>query len=68
MKKIATIATSATSGKASVAVPHKQYGEVLNRGKKDEVTEEDVLRWSREARELKKAGKLPVLHSLKELR
>ncbi len=32
--------------------------------KKDEVTEEDVLRWSKEARELKKKGKLRTFKSL----
>lgn len=32
------------------------------------VSEENILRWSREAKRLKKAGKLPVLRSLKELR
>jgi len=30
--------------------------------------EADVLRWSREAKKLKKAAKLPILRSLKDLR
>ena len=36
--------------------------------RKETVTEQDVLRWSREAKTLKKLGKLPVLESLKEFR
>ena len=36
--------------------------------KKELVTEENVLRWSRDARQLKKQGKLPLLRSLKEFR
>ncbi|GEM_PF-2813183 len=36
--------------------------------KKETATEEDVLRWSREARRLKRQGKLPLLKSLKDFR
>lgn len=36
--------------------------------KREAITEENVLRWSREAKKLKKAGKLPLLNSLKEFR
>lgn len=32
------------------------------------ITEEDILRWSREAKTLKRRGQLPVLKSLKALR
>ena len=34
----------------------------------EEVTEEAVLRWSREAKRLKREGRLPILHSIRELR
>ncbi|MBI3020185.1 MAG: hypothetical protein HYY60_02570 [Parcubacteria group bacterium] len=34
---------------------------------KEEITEEDVLRWSEEARELKKKGKLRTFESLIEM-
>lgn len=32
--------------------------------KKENVTEQDVLRWSREAKKLKKVGKLPLFENL----
>lgn len=53
-----------------VVIPRKEYEEYLEL-KKDRgggATEETVLRWSREAKTLRKAGKLSVLSSLKELR
>ncbi|MDP3735085.1 MAG: hypothetical protein Q8R39_01505 [bacterium] len=34
----------------------------------EEITEDTILRWSREAKVLKRAGKLPILRSLADLR
>ncbi|MFH1956695.1 MAG: hypothetical protein ABIJ28_03550 [Patescibacteria group bacterium] len=52
-----------------VIIPRKEYEDFLEIKKEERgrVTEADVLRWSKEARKLKKAGKLPTLRSLKEL-
>ena len=36
--------------------------------KDEEITEDSILRLAREAKRLYRAGKLPLLHSLKELR
>lgn len=57
-----------------VAIPHKEYARLIASAKKErgaerpEMTAEDVLRLSREAKQLHKEGKLPLLRSLKELR
>ena len=52
-----------------VIIPRKEYEDLLEFRKEEKcVTETDVLRWSKEAKKLKKAGKLPVLHSLKDFR
>ena len=37
-------------------------------GDEEEVSEDDVLRWSKEARQAKQSGALPVLNSLRDLR
>ena len=70
MKKVFTIPKKITLGEDLVVLPRREYEQMLRRAKdeKEEVTEEDVLRWSKEARELHKAGKLPILHSFKDLR
>lgn len=49
-----------------VIIPRKEYEEFLEIKKEErrQATEEDVLRWSREARKLKKAGKLPLFKNL----
>ncbi|KKU67992.1 MAG: hypothetical protein UX89_C0009G0026 [Parcubacteria group bacterium GW2011_GWA2_47_16] len=49
-----------------VVIPKKQYISLVARAE-SAVSEKDVLRWSREARTLKRAGKLPVLRSLRSL-
>lgn len=49
-----------------VVIPKKQYISLLARAE-GAVNEKDVLRWSREARALKRARKLPVLRSLRSL-
>lgn len=46
-----------------VVVPKKQFMLLVARAD-GAVTEKDVLRWSREARVLKRTRKLPVLRSL----
>jgi len=58
-----------------VAIPRKEYEllrsvfEILKeRKEKKEITENDILRWSREAKKLKKTGRLLVLRSLKDFR
>jgi len=53
-----------------VVISRKEYERLAGgrKSKKKEVTEKDVLKWSREAKQLKKAGKLHILKSLKELR
>lgn len=61
-----------------VTIPKKEYEflktarrrlEILEHVFLEEVVnEEDILRWSREARELKRKGKLSILKSLKSLR
>lgn len=40
----------------------------LKGGKLGGVTEEDILQWSLESKNLKKTGKLPMLRSLKDFR
>lgn len=49
-----------------VVIPKKQYISLVARAEST-VSEKDVLRWSREARALKRAKKLPVLRSLRSL-
>lgn len=54
-----------------VLIPRKEYEQFLRiteSGAGERVTEKDVLRWSREAKQLKKRGKLPLLRSLHDLR
>ena len=43
-----------------VVIPKKELDELIARAG-DEVTEQDVLRWSREAKRLRRAGKLSRL-------
>jgi hypothetical protein len=49
-----------------IAIPRKEYEEFLaiKKEEKTRVTEADVLRWSKEAKKLKKAGKLPLFKNL----
>ncbi len=66
-----TIPKTITKETDFVIIPRKEYEQFLrlkNPEEKETVTEEDVLGWSREAKKLKKAGKLPRLSSLKSLR
>jgi len=67
-----TISKKLSLNEDLVAIPRKEYEllrsvfEVLK--EKKEITENDILRWSGDAKKLKKAGKLLVLRSLKDLR
>ncbi len=49
-----------------VVIPKKHYISLVARAE-GVVGEKDVLRWSREARALKRAKKLPVLRALRSL-
>jgi len=55
-----------------IAIPRKEYEllrsafEILKQRK--EITENDILRWSKEAKKLKKTGRLLILRSLKDFR
>jgi len=64
-----TIPKKLTQGEELVAIPMKEYERfVAFIAKKEVIREADVLRWSKEAKKLRKAGKLPILSSLKNLR
>ncbi|MBU4298508.1 hypothetical protein KJ636_00485 [Patescibacteria group bacterium] len=60
MEKIITIPRELIKAKELVLIPREKYEELLESQK---VTEEDVLRWTKEAKILKKMGKLPKLRS-----
>lgn len=52
-----------------VLIPRREYEAFLRITRSEGlVTEKDVLRWSREAKQLKKERKLPLLRSLRDLR
>lgn len=69
---IITITKKGAKDRNLVAIPRKEYNMLLEAFKilkeKKNVTEADVLKWSKEAKKLKKQNKLPVLHSLKNFR
>jgi len=60
MEKIITIPKELAKEGELIIIPRKKYERLLE-GQK--VTEKDVLRWTKEARLLKKTGKLPKLKS-----
>lgn len=60
MGKIITIPKELAREGELVLIPRKKYEEFL---KGQKVTEKDVLRWTKEAKILKKIGKLPKLKS-----
>lgn len=59
-----TIPKTLTGREELVILPRRIFDDLLT-GRSREA---DVLRWSREAKRLKKAAKLPILRSLKDLR
>lgn len=57
-----------TKGEELVIIPRREYDRFLAIiSGNEEIKGDDVLRWSREAKRLKRAGKLPLLNSLKNL-
>ncbi len=58
MEKIITIPKELAKEGELILIPRKRYEELLGSSR---VTEEDVLRWTKEAKILKKIGKLPRL-------
>lgn len=57
-----------------VTIPREEYNDlialkkIIPTLKQEIISEHDILRWSREARTLKKKRKLPLLRSLRDLR
>ena len=49
-----------------MVIPKKQFISLVARAE-GAVSEKEILRWSREAKVLKRSGKLPVLRSLRSL-
>ncbi|MBI4114527.1 MAG: hypothetical protein HY445_01640 [Candidatus Niyogibacteria bacterium] len=58
MGKIVTIPRELSREKELVIIPRRMYESLLENQK---VTEQDVLRWTREAKDLKSRGVLPKL-------
>lgn len=50
-----------------VVLPRKEFEKLL-KGRIEELKEQELLRLSREAKNLKKEGRLSVLHSLRDFR
>ena len=67
-----TISQKTAKNKDLIAIPRKEYEILLGAFKilkeRGRTTSNDISRWSKEAKKLKKEGKLPVLRSLKDLR
>ena len=49
-----------------VAIPKRELADLIARASGN-IAEKDILRWSREARSLKREGKLPVLRNVRGL-
>lgn len=60
-----TIPRSITGDEELVVIPRRQFDRLLE---EKELTEADILRWSKEAKVLKKKNELPLLKSLRDLR
>ena len=60
MEKVITIPKELVKEGELIVIPRKKYEQLLE-GQK--ITEEDVLRWTSEAKRLKKIGRLPKLKS-----
>ncbi|MBU0999205.1 hypothetical protein KKG24_02760 [Patescibacteria group bacterium] len=60
MEQIITIPKDLIKEKELVLIPRRKYEKLLENQK---ITEEDILRWTKEAKTLKKIGKLPKLKS-----
>ena len=64
-----TISKELTGGNELVVMPRIEYERFLHliANKQKKPSDTDIVRWSREAKKLKRVGKLPILHSLKDL-
>ncbi|MBU1988804.1 MAG: hypothetical protein KKD94_04985 [Nanoarchaeota archaeon] len=60
MEQIITIPKDLIKERELVLIPRRKYEKLLENQK---ITEEDILRWTKEAKTLKKIGKLPKLKS-----
>jgi len=60
MEQIISIPKDLIKEKELILIPRRKYEELLENQK---ITKEDVLRWAKEAKTLKKIGKLPKLKS-----
>jgi len=60
MNRVITIPKELVKEGELIVIPRKKYEQLLE-GQK--ITEEDVLRWTSEAKRLKKIGRLPKLKS-----
>lgn len=59
MDKVITIPQKLAKKGELVIIPKKEYEKLL---KKQKITTEDVLRWTREAKSLLRNGRLPKLN------
>lgn len=66
MVKVITIPKELSKRGDLVLMPREEYEE-LKRSSGDVVSEKEILKWSKEAKELKKSGKLPKLRSFADL-
>jgi hypothetical protein len=64
MEKVIIIPRELAEEGELILIPRRRYEKLLESQK---VTEEDVLRWAKEAKILKKIGKLPKLKSWADL-
>lgn len=64
---IVTVPKQFTKGDELIIISRKEYENLLhtkNKEIQEAVKEQDILRWSQEAKELKKVGKLPLFKNL----
>lgn len=64
IQSVFTIPRTITGRDELIVMSRKEFERLISR----QVIEEEILRLSREAKALKKSGKLPLLKSLKNLR
>ena len=64
---LVTIPNSVAKMGELVVLPRKEFERLL-KGKIEELEERELLRLSREAKNLKKEGRLSILHSLRDFR
>ncbi len=66
-----TIPKKISKNEELIAIPRREYDKLIGAFevlRKRELSERDILRWSMEAKKLKRTGRLPVLRSLRRLR